>query len=190
MKTLLIFITVLSTNISSFSQGIAVKTKDGKEVTTTIRGITSKAILTGHGEFKLNEIDTVTFPSKMQKDQGTYDRLEAAGVTVAFLGAPIIPEPQQPQALEPALLTPAEHVAGEPVTVEQLAAALEAYRQTRQLGMTLELVGTVMMLVGAVVYTDEVNKETSTILVLGGGSLSLIGFTVSLGAGHHLRFDK
>jgi hypothetical protein len=72
------------------AQTIAITTKDGDKVNTTISGISNTTLYTPLGNFAFSSIDTASFEVRQKMDQKTYDRLEAAGATLNFTGGKIV----------------------------------------------------------------------------------------------------
>lgn len=173
MKTILLIL-LLAT--AAVAQPVKVTYKDGKEVNTQISAISNTTLFTPAGNILFADLSTAAFEGKRQQDQTTYDRLEAAGVTVTFTGTPIIPDtpaaPAQPQTQA----TQAE---------ESLRQSLRQYQAAHRLGTGLQLLGFGLTVAGSALYMSDPdgNKDIAQILTIGGGLSFVIGLGVELSAG-------
>lgn len=177
MKTILWTILVLTVFVSSEAQTVTITTKDGKEVNTTISGVSNSALFTPNGTFKYSDIQTATFESKKQQDQTTYDRLVAGGATVQFTGQSIVMKPTPEQEVD----------------ISTLVNSLEQFRKQRNTGKGLQLAG-FGLLAAAIAINSQSSATTDTksaqSVAIAGGVIGVIGFVVDLDAGHHLKLKK
>ncbi len=174
MKQLLVLFLTLATVASA--QPIRATFKDGREINTKITAISNSTLYTPAGNILIKDLSAVSFEGKNQQDQTTYDRLQAAGVTVSFTGAPIIPDAQAAPVQPPAQTTQAE---------ESLRESLRRYQDAHRLGTGLQLLGYGLSIAGSALYMSdpEGNKDISQILLIGGGLSFVIGLGVELSAG-------
>ncbi len=178
-----IIVTLCLLIISLATQGQPVRLlhKDGREINTKINAISNSTLFTPQGNFLFTDLSNVTFEFKQQKDQSTYDRLEAAGVTIQFAGTPITPDAplagsNQEKAYE----------------IDQVVLQLEQFRQDRQLGLGLQIMGVGLTVLGSVLYMSDPNgnADIGNTLVIIGGTSWMIGLGIEFGAGSKLRFKK
>lgn len=174
MKTILLFLLVVGT--AAVAQPVRLTYKDGKEVNTQISAISNSTLYTPAGNILIKDLSAVSFEGKSQQDQTTYDRLEAAGVTVSFTGAPIIPDAQVGPVQPHAQISQSE---------EALRASLRRYQDAHRLGTGLQLLGFGLTVAGSALYMSdpEGNKDIAQILTIGGGLSFVIGLGVELSAG-------
>lgn len=178
MKAIL---TALVTAVVMFSvqaQPVTLKKKDGTVVNTRVSAINNTTLFTPVGSIPFADLASASFEAKQQKDQTTYDRLSAAGVAVDFTGAPIVAD------------QPVVTAQKEDPSIEQLKQSLARFRDARQMGKGMQLLGIGLFAAGNALYMSDptANKDLGTALVAGGGLSFLIGLGIDLGAGNHLKF--
>lgn len=180
MKAILAALVTAVVMFSVQAQPVTLKKKDGTVVNTKVSAINNTTLFTPAGSIPFTDLASASFEAKQQKDQTTYDRLAAAGVAVGFTGAPIVADQPVRTSQEDA------------VSMNQLLNSLEKFREQRQVGKAMQLIGIASQVAGMVLYMDDPNKnkDIASGLAIGGGVLFMAGIGIDLGAGAHLRILK
>lgn len=177
MKATLTALVTVLVMFSVQAQPVTLKKKDGTVVNTRVSAINNTTLFIPGGSIPFADLASASFEAKQQKDQTTYDRLTAAGVTVEFTGAPIVAD--QPVAQQT-----------DATSIEQLKQSLTRFQESRQMGKGMQILGIGLFAAGTALYMSDpvANKDLGTALVAGGGLSFLIGIGIDMGAGAHLRF--
>lgn len=172
MKYLLVVLSV-SVSVLSYSQKAMIKTED-KKVEVMINAISDVTLFTDKGNFELKKIESIVFAARNPVEENLYQKLRSKGIQVAFNNG------------EEVFTTPVIDTSAKPtdVTVQELNNRILAFANQRQTGKGLQVVGTLIAVVGLIAIDDP---DNASLVAAGGLGLAVVGYGVDIGAGKRLK---
>jgi hypothetical protein len=209
MKSIALTAIFLLTSMSIHAQVILVTKKDSSQLETKLRGYSKTSIEVIDREIPLGEILSIGFTQYSESRASTYSTLRDAGVKLYFdykegsykkstpkpAAVPVIvpapdPSPGQPATTPAPVVSPIVQPQQE-VTTEQIVLALDAFREQRQTGKTLQVIGFATLAVSSALLIANTNssspQEMSVAIPAIGAGLFVVGFGIDVAAGKHLR---